>query len=112
MRTGLRLVRRFGDGRMGPGSLHAGTLALVLGSCGLAAAADARFADARHAFVRGESITLRLQTDLGDDVAFDASGRLPRQVAVRDGEARYLLETAGLRAGDYEVRAQRLWCGF
>ena len=65
-----------------------------------ARAADPRFAAERHAFIRGESVTLPLEIDEGDEVAFDVSGWLPRKIAVRDGRAQYALETAGLHAGD------------
>src|SRR5262249_26413359 len=75
------------------------------------AAAEPRFVDDRHAYVRGESVTLRLATEQGDEVAFDVNGWLPRQVRVEGGLASYALETAGLHAGEYEVKAQRLQAG-
>jgi hypothetical protein len=73
-----------------------------------ALAAEARFVDDRHAYVRGESVTLRLAAEQGDEVAFDVSGWLPGRVRIDAGLARYVIETARLRAGDYEVKAQPL----
>jgi hypothetical protein len=98
------------DGLTGRWPFGAGALAVLLGFLATATVegADARFVDERHAYVRGESVRLRLRTGEGDEVAFDVSGWLPEKAPVRDGEARYELETAGLHAGDYEVKGQRL----
>jgi hypothetical protein len=81
---------------------------LVLLSLTTAAANDLKFLNERHAYVRGETLTLRLTTGAGEEVAFAVSGWLPRQVPVARGEARYEVDTSLLHAGDYEVRAQPL----
>ncbi len=80
-------------------------LCLLAGSAH--AAPSARFTDLRHAYVRGE--TARLHLDLkempaGAQVRFDVSGRLEQAVPAA-GAVTFALDTALLRAADYDVRA-------
>src|SRR5690606_11919418 len=58
------------------------------------------------AYPRGERCVVRLRVDGADEVIFDVSGLLLRTVNVVDGEAAYEIDTALLRASDYEVRAR------
>lgn len=83
----------------------------LLPACLLAVSASAapyaRFTDLRHAYVRGE--TARLHLDLkempaGAQVRFDVSGRLEQAVPA-SGAVTFTVDTALLRAADYDVRA-------
>ena len=66
-----------------------------------------QYLNQRHAYARGEAITLRVRSDAAaEEVAFSVSGWLPERTAVRDGEARYAIDSKMLHAGEYEVQAQ------
>lgn len=70
------------------------------------AAQPVHFQNERHAFIRGEKAVFRLATgkETGP-VAFDTGGWMPARVKPVAGEARYMVDTRWLRAGDYDVRA-------
>jgi hypothetical protein len=80
-------------------------------------ARSADFVTRRHAYVRGEQVTVQVSLEAGiDAVRFDVSGRLPQIMKAQPGTstpggpkgpvASYTFDTTLLRAGDYEVRAQ------
>jgi hypothetical protein len=66
-----------------------------------------QFLTERHAYVRGETVLFRIKVDdPADHIVLDVSGWFPRRVSVHQGTASYSIDTALLRAGDYEVRGQ------
>lgn len=73
-----------------------------------AAPSSLEFATARHVYLRGEPAKLELKvaaTPPGAWVEFDTGGWLATRVPAAD-EAVYTIDTALLRAGDYDVRAR------
>ncbi len=68
--------------------------------------AEAHFQNLAYVYPRGVPCVVRLAVSGADTVEFDVSGWLAQTVLVKAGEARYEVDTALLRAGDYEVRAR------
>jgi len=76
------------------------------GSQGIAA--GARFRNLAQVYPRGVPCEVYLDVSAADRVEFDVSGWLARAVPVRNGQARFRVETSLLRSGDYEIRARLL----
>jgi hypothetical protein len=70
------------------------------------------FLNDRHAYIRGELITLKatVNTD-ADQAAFDINGWYLQHLPIRDGKVVYTVDTSRLRAGQYDVRVQLLRAG-
>ena len=66
----------------------------------------ARFRNLAYVYPRGAPFVGRLAVSGADQVEFDVGGWLARTVPVKDGQARFEVDTTLLRAGDYEVRAR------
>jgi hypothetical protein len=58
----------------------------------------------RHAYIRGENVTIQLKTD-ARELRCDVSGWLPERLRVKNGKTEYAVNTSLLHPGDYEIRA-------
>jgi len=74
--------------------------------------AHPQFLNERHVYLRGEMAVLRIRVPGAEGrVVADTSGWFPETLTARGGEVAYKLNTALLRAGEYEVRARMLPTG-
>jgi hypothetical protein len=74
--------------------------------------AHPQFPNERHVYLRGEIALLRIRVPGAEGrVVADTSGWFPETLTPRGGEVAYKLNTALLRAGEYEVRARMLPTG-
>src|SRR5687768_9042691 len=70
------------------------------------------FLNDRHAYIRGELITLKTTVNIdADQAAFDINGWYRQHLPIRDGKVIYNVDTSRLRAGQYDVRVQLLRAG-
>jgi hypothetical protein len=64
------------------------------------------FESPRHVYERGEVAEFVLKVPVGGVLSCDVSGWLPADIPAEKGQAVYRVDTAKLRAGDYQVRAR------
>jgi len=69
-------------------------------------AGEPRFVETCHVYPRGTPCVLTLRALGASAVEFDTAGVLARRVTGRGGAFEYRIDTARLRAGEYEVRAR------
>ncbi|MDO9464432.1 MAG: hypothetical protein Q7J67_03955 [bacterium] len=69
-------------------------------------AAEARFKNLAYVYPRGVPCVARLAVSGADEVEFDVGGWLTQTVPVKEGEARFKVDTILLRPGDYNVQAR------
>lgn len=87
-------------------SLCALLLAAAPSSAGQETASAPHFTTTRHAYERGEQVTLAVRALKADGAVFDVSGWLETEVPVENGAAAYTVDSNLLREGDYVVRAR------